>query len=333
MNQTRVVITTVGPYSLRGSELVNACVLYGTDYVDISGEEIWVQSNIHSMQEMAVKSGARIVGFCGFHVVPWDLTTYSMHEEFKNKYNQDLKKIQFREIIVAPLSGGTLHSKFEAHEIRKASTVQFPKNKDPWLFTPGETTSKNLNVINKNTILPHYDFNAKSWAGYFLYSGQNLKVIQRSNALVGYNTSLEYGEKFLYKNFMILYLYKVLYLIFFSLFDCKPLGCLVRKYLLPTSGESLPIADIKECRLNLWAEGTGTNGQKLYSEFHLHKEPGYTETARMLAESGLCFIFNNDQIKVGGGFWTPAGALNSVLLKRLMKTGTEYRFYNPDEKE
>ena len=35
-------------------------------------------------------------------------------------------------------------------------------------------------------------------------------------------------------------------------------------------------------------------------------DPGYRDTARMLVESGLCFVLNQNEIKVGGGFWTTA---------------------------
>jgi len=59
VNQTKVVVSTVGPYNSLGNEVVNACALYGTDYVDITGEFEWVQTCIKSMQDLAVKSGAR----------------------------------------------------------------------------------------------------------------------------------------------------------------------------------------------------------------------------------------------------------------------------------
>ena len=41
-NKTRVVLSTVGPYALYGTTLVNVCAAYGTDYVDITGEIDWV---------------------------------------------------------------------------------------------------------------------------------------------------------------------------------------------------------------------------------------------------------------------------------------------------
>jgi len=58
-------------------------------------------------------------------------------------------------------------------------------------------------------------------------------------------------------------------------------------------------------------------------------DPGYRETARMLGEAGLCFVFNNDELKLGGGMHTTASGLGKVLLKRLVDSGTTFDFYNP----
>jgi short subunit dehydrogenase-like uncharacterized protein len=41
-NKSRVILSTVGPYALYGTSLVNVCAAYGTDYVDITGEVDWV---------------------------------------------------------------------------------------------------------------------------------------------------------------------------------------------------------------------------------------------------------------------------------------------------
>jgi len=35
-------------------------------------------------------------------------------------------------------------------------------------------------------------------------------------------------------------------------------------------------------------------------------DPGYRDTARLLVESAMCFVFNEKEIKVGGGCWTTA---------------------------
>ncbi len=41
--QTRVVVSTVGPYALYGEPMIKACVETGTDYCDLTGETQWIK--------------------------------------------------------------------------------------------------------------------------------------------------------------------------------------------------------------------------------------------------------------------------------------------------
>ena len=43
----KCILTTVGPYQLYGSQLVESCAKNGTDYVDLTGEPGWMLSLIH----------------------------------------------------------------------------------------------------------------------------------------------------------------------------------------------------------------------------------------------------------------------------------------------
>jgi hypothetical protein len=63
--QTKVVISTVGPFALYGSSLVAACAVAGTHYCDITGESDWVREMVDRYDDAARESGARIVHFCG----------------------------------------------------------------------------------------------------------------------------------------------------------------------------------------------------------------------------------------------------------------------------
>src|SRR5947209_14593950 len=73
--QTKVVITTVGPYLNYGEPLVAACAAAGTDYVDLTGEPEFVDRMWLSYHAQAEASGARIVHSCGFDSIPYDLGT------------------------------------------------------------------------------------------------------------------------------------------------------------------------------------------------------------------------------------------------------------------
>ena len=67
------MITTVGPYLLYGGLLVAACADAGTDYVDLTGEPEFVDQMYLEHHDRAVATGARIVHACGFDSIPHDL--------------------------------------------------------------------------------------------------------------------------------------------------------------------------------------------------------------------------------------------------------------------
>ena len=73
VRQSRLVITTVGPYQLHVEPLVTACAQAGTDYVDLCGEPAWMAQMIPVLEAPARASGARVVFSCGFDSVPFDL--------------------------------------------------------------------------------------------------------------------------------------------------------------------------------------------------------------------------------------------------------------------
>ena len=74
--QTQVIISTVGPYLKYGEPLIKSCANNGTDYVDLTGEAIFIKDMLDKYQDAAQQSGARIVNSCGFDSIPSDLGVY-----------------------------------------------------------------------------------------------------------------------------------------------------------------------------------------------------------------------------------------------------------------
>ncbi len=79
-SRTKVVISTAGPFSLHGSGLVAACAAHGTHYCDITGEADWVRRMVLRYDDLARRSGSRIVHFCGHDCVPWDLSVLALSQ-------------------------------------------------------------------------------------------------------------------------------------------------------------------------------------------------------------------------------------------------------------
>jgi len=54
-------------------------------------------------------------------------------------------------------------------------------------------------------------------------------------------------------------------------------------------------------------------------------DPGYGETSKMLAESGMCLALDRASLPPGSGVLTPAVAMGDVLLSRLQRAGLQFR--------
>lgn len=96
VKSTKVVLTTVGPYQLYGSELVAACASSGTDYVDLCGEPAWMHQMINSHSEAAKASGARIVFSCGFDSIPFDMGVYYLQKASLEKFGKPCSRVRGR---------------------------------------------------------------------------------------------------------------------------------------------------------------------------------------------------------------------------------------------
>jgi len=340
-NNTKVVCTTVGPFTKYGSELVNACALMGTDYTDITGEMPWNKECHKNYKDMALKSGARLVSFCGHDCVPWDLVVYKCNQKLQGDHDEKMKKVSCFDDIRGTVSGGTIDTMFTLADERtvgvkgtKEKVARVPRNEQAYYMRPGATTGNGFTVKNKITgaLKLEFDSSAKVWKQHFFMAAMNNAVVDRSNCLESYNDGLEYHEgKVAYS------LMQGLSFINFLLYFAAPvMNNLVRKvfYALgfiakPSEGASEE--ELAKGYLNLFAEGTGEKGTKVNCVLTFPVDPGYKDTARMLIECGACFALNNERCQKTGGFWTPASAFGDVCLERLCNTGSTFKFYNPRE--
>ena len=109
--RTRLVVSTVGPYTLHGMPLVGACADTGTDYADLTAEPGFVRESIRRHRDVAARTGARIVHSCGFDAIPSDLGVYALHRRASADGAGPLTDTTFvaREAATS-MSGGTLAS-------------------------------------------------------------------------------------------------------------------------------------------------------------------------------------------------------------------------------
>ncbi len=188
--QTKVMLTTVGPYQLYGEPLVEACAQAGTDYVDLCGEPAWMAKMIGRLQALAAASGARIVFSCGFDSIPFDLGVMYLQAQAQGRFGMPLQRVQARvRRMKGGLSGGTAASAMATFADMAKDPSVAAAMANPFALTPGFS-----GPAQPDGERAQYDDWAKAWSGPFVMASINTKNVHRTNALRGH----PWGQGFLY---------------------------------------------------------------------------------------------------------------------------------------
>ena len=133
--KTKILITTVGPYHLCGTPVMDACAETGTHYLDVSGEVPWVYDMVHKYHETAKKNGAIVIPQNGIESAPTDLMCWMLVNFIREQLNVGTKEVVHNcHEFQASASGGTLAtmlSLFDAY-----SLSYFAKASEPWSMCP-----------------------------------------------------------------------------------------------------------------------------------------------------------------------------------------------------
>ncbi len=297
-----VILTTVGPYQLYGSDVVKACAGAGTDYVDLCGEPTWMHEMIAAHQDAAKASGARIVFSCGFDSIPFDLGVYFLQQTAAQKLGAPVSRVKGRvRAMQGTFSGGTLAS-------FKATMAAAAKNPElvgvlmnAFALTEGFTGPE-----QPPGMAPVYEEDLNSWSAPFIMATINTKNIHRSNYLLAH----QYGADFVYDEMMLTGPGEQGEAIANAVAEDKSMAIDPRQ---PGEGPS------KEERENGFYDvlfvGINAAGERVMASVKGDKDPGYGSTSKMIAESAVCLLKNPGLAT--GGIWTPAAAMGSLLIERL----------------
>jgi short subunit dehydrogenase-like uncharacterized protein len=85
--KTKVLVSTVGPYSLYGEYSFKACAENGTHYLDVTGEVAYVADMIKKYEKAAKASGAIMIPQIGIESAPADLVTWSLVSMIREKFS------------------------------------------------------------------------------------------------------------------------------------------------------------------------------------------------------------------------------------------------------
>jgi len=302
MDQTRLVLTTVGPYQLYGSELVAACAAAGVDYVDLCGEPAWMSQMIDAHQATAQASGARIVFSCGFDSIPFDLGVFMLQNEMHQRFGHAASRVRGRvRKMKGTFSGGTAAS-LKATVAAAADPAVMALLRNPFSLTPGFE-----GPAQPPGHKPMLDDALGLWVAPFIMAAINTRNVHRSNFLLGQR----YGSDFVYDEMLVTGAGEKGEAFAHAVAADKSLGSDDG----PKPGEGPSRAEREAGHYDVLFLGTDTQGNQLRVGVTGDRDPGYGSTSKMIAEAAVCLL--NDVPSLAGGLWTPAAALGQPLIERL----------------
>jgi short subunit dehydrogenase-like uncharacterized protein len=302
--RTRVVISSVGPYQLYGSPLVEACVASGTGYVDLCGEPAWMRDMIDAHEAAARASGARIVFSCGFDSIPFDCGVEQLQKRCLEAWGTPARRIKGRvRAMRGTFSGGTAASMKATLAAAAKRPALLKLLADPFALTPGFSGPS-----QPNTLLPHFDATVGAWVAPFIMAPINTKNVHRTNFLRGHR----YGTDFLYDEMIVAGLGDIGKAAAEMIAKFNPLSS--DKGPKPGEGPSREERESGFYDILFVAEADGKEALRLAVKGD--RDPGYGSTSKMISEAALCRAGEAPQ---QGGFWTPGALLGDALVKRLVE--------------
>jgi short subunit dehydrogenase-like uncharacterized protein len=326
VSNTRVLLTTAGPFSLYGSKIVDACVRFKTHYVDITGETFWVRDLIDRYHDRAAADGTRIIPCCGFDSIPSDLGTYLVVRHMQKKAHVDCREVKSFYQIRGGLNGGTFASAANAQ-----ASGQAVRMREPFLLSSLKARSAEELRLNRDPREARFDPDIGAWSTPFVMGVANTRIVRRSAGLFEqWNES--YGPEFRYqeyqkfgppmaraKAFAMLGMLGMVQAGLQSSFGRKLMKAIAPK---PGQGPSQKTMDNGFFRCDL--VGIAADGRKIYGVVSDKGDPGNRATVKFVCEAALSLALNADQLPGGpkrGGVLTAATGLGDVLVERLRRAG------------
>ena len=316
--QTKVIVTTVGPYALYGETLVKICAETGTDYCDLTGEVQWVQQMIAKYEAIAQQSGAKIVHCCGFDSIPSDLGVFYLQQQAQEKFGEPCVRVKMRlKDASGGFSGGTAASGVNLVQEAIADPEVKSALENPYILC-GETAK---DLEHPATFIPvQVDNTFGEWATPFVMAGINTPVILRSNMLQEW----QYGQEFQYEEGMLVGTSAPGWLTAYGMkfaFDFFGAAAAIApdllKKIIPAPGEGPSEESQTNGFYDLRFWGETASGKTIMIKVTGDRDPGYGSTAKILAQAGLCLAKDIEQ---SGGFWTPASIFGEKLISRLIQS-------------
>jgi short subunit dehydrogenase-like uncharacterized protein len=333
-----VVLSTAGPFTLYGSQLVAACVNAKTHYVDITGETPWVKKMIDAHHEQAANDGTRIVPCCGFDSVPSDIGAWLAATTMMHTYGEPCVDVKAAFSMRGGLNGGTLASIANILGSKESAKAA----RDVFLLNPADTRPSD-ETKHGDVLLPRSDSDFKAWIGPFIMAAINTRVVRRSAALslLAEGESAPYDAQFRYQEYMRFGKGPVAGATAAAFswglgagalgMRLSPIKALALK-LGPGPGEGPSESAMDNGGFRCEYIARSASGKILHGKMSTKGDPGNRATTRFVCEAAVALVLDQKSLPgagVLGGVLTPASAFAQVLVDRLSAKGTQITMQAP----
>lgn len=305
---SKVLISTVGPYIQYGEVVVKACVIYGTHYLDITGEGAFVDQIERKYHQQAIQSESKIINCCGYDSIPADLGAYFTNKLLPEDEKKEIEcfiSVDSRDLLslYSSVSGGTWHT-----------AIDFIMNKRE--MERQSNSYKRINYAShpRNISALPFEFRYREDSNTF---GIPLPVVDVEIVLRSALNLPEYGSNFSYGHFLSIkglpnFLTGLFgFSAFFGVAQIPYIKDIL--YSLKSSGDG-PEEKIRNTN-SFCHSFIGKSNSKSVMATVSGGDPGYGDTSKILAESAICIL--NDPLPDRYGVITPAFAMGDFLLTRL----------------
>ncbi len=318
VRRTKVVATTVGPYTRYGKDLVEACATAGTDYCDLTGEIPFVREMRDRHADAAKASGSRIVQCCGFDSIPSDLGVFFLNKASNERHGEGLKSVSARvHAMKGALSGGTVASFAGALTQAKSDPTSARILNDPYAICP---EGRRAGPKQPKWDAVSYEKQTKSWLTPFLMAPVNTRVVHATNAILDYpyTTDFLYDERMVARGAIEAYSIRAGMFLGLSALSKPMMRSAMTSLFLPKPGEGPSRKSREAGFFDLRFYGESLNGERVSAKVTGDRDPGYGATSKMFGEAALCLARDIPKSDLPGGFWTPASAMGLHLVDRLV---------------
>jgi short subunit dehydrogenase-like uncharacterized protein len=343
--RTKVVLDLVGPYTLYGAPVIEACIANGAHYVDLTGEIPFVRRMIDAHHERAVAAGVKVVEVCGFEALPPDLAVLLAAETARERWGEDLAEADVDVASQQPtgrigladlISGGTLQSMAEALGGEGATEIA-----DPAALIADPELAATVRRRSPIALAPRVNARGEAVAPMTPIAFINPAVVHRTAALLAAERGdtpepLRYREGIAVPGTSAATLplrYAAAGALggmqagFRALTRARPSvrdrsASLMRK-ILPSSGFGPSGAKLEQWSWHLTADARTPGGRYVRVDLDADGHPGYLTTAKLLGEVGL-LLAEAGATPDRAGCLTPAAALGTKSLARFERAGARF---------